>query len=101
MADGRNHRIQIFTAEGNFVAMFGKRGELAWPFGVAIDTSGMVYVSEQDNHRVSVFSSKGQFVTSFGRRGNGLGEFEHPFGLAVDNGVVFVCDSDNNRVQLF
>ena len=101
VADGKNHRIQVFTAEGNFVTWFGKRGELAWPFGVAIDTSGMVYVSEQDNHRISVFSSGGQFVTSFGGKGSGIGEFKHPFGLAVDSGVLFVCDSDNNRVQLF
>ena len=62
----------------------------------------MVYVSEGGKHRVSVFTSEGQFVTSFGRRGKGPGEFERPCGLAVDiSGVVYVCDMENNRVQLF
>ena len=61
-----------------------------------------LYVSEEGNNRVSVFTSEGQLVTSFGRRGKGPGEFDDPRGLAVDNsGVVYVCDSGNNRVQLF
>ena len=95
MADSSNHRIQVFTAEGKFLHMFGRRGrargELDSPVGVAVDTSGMVYVSEEGNHRVSLFTSEGRFVTSFGRRGKKPGEFDCPYGLAVDNsGVVYV-----------
>ncbi len=34
--------------------------------------------------------------------GEGPGEFKDPRGLAVDvSGVVYVCDHDNNRIQLF
>ena len=106
VADSGNNRIQVFTAEGKFLRMFGRRGqdraELAKPRYIAVDTSGMVYVSEDDNDRVSVFTSEGQFVTSFGRKGEGSGEFKSPRGLAVDNsGVVYVCDLHNNRVQVF
>ena len=62
----------------------------------------MVYVSEDNNCRVSVFTTKGQFVTSFGKRGVGPGEFVCPRGLAVDDcGVVYVCDKDNNRCDVF
>ena len=105
VADSCNHRIQVFTADGKFLRVFGCHG-VSWgeldPAGVAIDTSDMVYVSENDNHRVSVFTSDGQFVTSFGRRGNGPGEFARPRGLAVDDcGVVYVCDGGNERVQVF
>ena len=62
-----NHRIQIFTAQGKYVRMFGQRGgcrgELDKPTGIDVD--GIVYVSECDNHRVSLFTSKGQFLMSF------------------------------------
>ena len=38
----------------------------------------------------------------FGHRGSESGEFDHPRGVAVDSsGVVYVCDRDNNRVQVF
>ncbi len=93
-----DHRIQVFTAEGKFLRMFGRhghgRGELNWPFSITIDTSDRIYVGDL-NHRISVFTSEGHFITSFGgNKGEGPGEFKCPRGLA--SGVVFVCDSYNN-----
>ena len=86
--------------------MFGRhgqgKGELCMPRYFAVNTSGMLYVSEEDNHCVSVFTTEGQFVTSFGKKGAGPGEFNCPQGLAVDNnGVVYVCDYMNWRIQAF
>ena len=105
VADANNDRIQVFTAKGKFLHMFrkcGQGGELNCPAGVAIDTSDMVYVSEDAHYRVSVFTSEGLFVMSFGGKGKGPREFMLPYGLAVDGcGVVYVCDADNNRIQLF
>ena len=102
MADTVNHRVQVFTAKGKFIRLFGRhgqgRGELARPRYVAVDTSGMVYVSEVDNHRISVFTTEGQFVISFGLRGVGPGEFDSPQGLAVD---AYVSDGENHRIQVF
>ena len=52
VTDRDNNRIQVFTAEGKFLRMFGQRGqgrgELHSPIGIAIDTSGIVYVSESN-----------------------------------------------------
>ena len=77
MADTGNHRIQVFTAEGKFLRVFGRHGEgkrrLDWPFGVAIDSSDMVYVSDHLNYRVVVLTSEGHFVMTFGRKGEGPG----------------------------
>ena len=105
MADTRNNRIQVFTAKGKFLRMFGKtgggRGELNLPVGVAVDSSDMVYVSEELNSRVSVFTTEGVFVTSLGSKGQKPGQFFYSHGLCVDSGAVYVCDSFNNRVQVF
>ena len=76
------------------------RGELNGPVGIV--TSDNMHVSELENHRISVFTSSGHHVTSFGRKGKGLGQFKFPTDLAVDsNGVVYVCDYNNNSVQIF
>ena len=107
VADSLNHRIQVFSAHGGFLRTFGKygqgRGELNVPYYIALGVSSdRVYISETGNHRVSVFTLEGHFVTSFGRRGVGPGEFDFPCGLAVDDhGVVYVCDGENSRVQVF
>ena len=83
--------------------MFGQhghgRGELNWPAGIAIDTSGIVYVSEGRNSHVSLFTSEGQFATSFGRGGEEPGYFNFPIGLALDSsGVLYVCDGRNKNL---
>ena len=108
VADTRNDRIQVFTAQGEFLNMFGwddQGGDLHRPIGIAVDTAGMVYVSARDElgHRVSVLTSEGQFVTSFERWGQGPArEFACPRGVAVDNsGIVYVCDRNNSCVQVF
>ena len=100
MADSNNHHIQVFTAKGKFLHMFGRHGKgeggLYLPVGVAIDASDMVYVSKDTHQRVSVFTSEGQFVTSFGS------ELACAGGLAVDDcGVVYVCDWSKNCIQMF
>ena len=70
--------------------------------GVAVDSRGMVFVSESKNHRISVFTTEGQFVKSFGQRGTKVGEFNCPRWLAVDDcGVLCVCDRDNCRFQVY
>ena len=41
-------------------------------------------------------------MISFGGEGKGPGEFECPRELAVDDsGVVYVCDMENSRIQIF
>lgn len=106
VADGDNHHVRGFTADGNPTFTFGtlgqEIGELAFPVGIAVDGNGFMYVSERDNLRVSVFTADGRyFVTMFGTKGEGPGEFSEPRGLTVDeHGVVYICD-ENNRIVLF
>ena len=71
-----------------------------WPVGVAVDSRGMVFVSERWNNRISVFTTEGQFVKSFGRHGTKPGEFEYPVWLAVDDYDV-LCVCDDGRAQIF
>ena len=102
VSDDKNHRVQVFTADGKFLRMFGAQGEgkgrLRNPRGVAVDNNKMVYVTDQ-NHHVSVFTSEGQFVSSFGRSGTGKGDFLFPIGVAIEGEEVYVCDTDNDRIQ--
>jgi DNA-binding beta-propeller fold protein YncE len=107
VTDGVNHRIQVFTAEGQFLRKFAMGpgsgdGELYFPTGISIDSEDVVYVSDFNNRRVSVFICEGKFLTSFGTKGSGPGQFDGPRGIAVDrNGVVYISDANNHRLQIF
>ena len=102
VTDYYNNRVQVFTSDGGYLRQLGsKRGELSLPTSICVDSDDLVYVGENGNNRVSVFTIEGEFLKSFGSSGSGPGQFKYPHGLAVGNGVVYVSDYDNNRVQLF
>ncbi len=77
-------------------------GEFLVPFGIAINGTGHVYVTDSDNHRVQIFDAAGAYLGEFGEPGSGDGEFLYPFGIAINGtGHVYVIDFAGDRVQIF
>ena len=108
VVDNGNNRIQKFDNAGNFIILWGNFGaanaNFHNPTGMACDGKGDVWVVDTNNHRVQKFDGKlGGYLMKFGSRGNGEGQFNAPWGIAVDRvrGFVYVVDSANFRVQKF
>lgn len=108
LSDTWNHRIQVFTPDGNFVRMWGTFGQgdkpdSFWgPRALAFDSKGRLYIADTGNKRIAVFNTDGTFVTQFGSAGMELGQFDEPTGLAIDsNDQIYVADTWNQRVQVF
>ena len=108
VVDNGNNRIQKFDNAGNFIILWGNFGSANAnfhnPTGIACDGKGDVWVVDTNNHRVQKFDGKlGGYLMKFGSRGNGEGQFNAPWGIAVDRvrGFVYVVDSANFRVQKF
>jgi hypothetical protein len=54
------------------------------------------------SHNVQKFTSDGTFITRWGTAGTNDGEFQYPFGIAIDAaGDVLVADMLNGRIQKF
>ena len=101
-----NHRVQKFTSDGQFVTKWGSDGggdgQFDTPAGIAVDSSGNVYVVDKYNHRIQKFTSDGQFITKWGSWGSGDGQFIFPSGIAIDSsGYIYVTDTGNHRIQKF
>lgn len=108
VADTWNNRIQKFTADGEFVQMWGYFGQAEtpdafWgPRGLAVDSQDRIYVTDTGNKRVVVFNSDGQYVAQFGSAGFEAGQFSEPVGITIDaSNWVFVADTWNQRMQVF
>ena len=102
IADAENHRIMLFTDEGEFVKVFaGGKGQpvVLMPYDIDITDDGIVYVIEWQENRVACFDLEGRLLGRYGMTGGGIGEFKRPWSIAVDKkGVVWVADTWNTRI---
>jgi len=123
VTDADNNRIRKITPadriEDRVVSTFagsdtegsgngtGTAAQFNHPFGVAVDSSGNVFVGDLDNHRIRRITPAGVVSTLAGTgiRGHadGIGntaQFNDPLGVAVDSsGNVYVADYSNNRIR--
>ena len=107
VTDTWNSRIQKFTAEGDFLTMWGQFGAAEtryhfWgPRGIAVDQDGHVFVTDTGNKRVVIFDSEGNDLAAFGGAGLGVGQFDEPVGISVDDrGQLYIADTWNKRIQI-
>ncbi|MBL7064105.1 MAG: TIGR03663 family protein [Anaerolineae bacterium] len=119
VADSGNHRIQKFTADGEFVAAWGQQSTIETeaglprgfnePWDVAVAFDGTMYVADTWNHRIQELDTEGDPVTAWGLFGQygpddpmGQSAFYGPRGIAIGpGGRVYVTDTGNKRIQVF
>jgi len=105
VTDAMNFRVQIFDASGKFVSAFGRHGDgsgdFSMPKGVASDGEGVIYVVDTLFDNVQLFDEKGEFLLTLGSRGTRQGEFWLPSGISIDGDRLYVCDTYNQRIQIF
>ena len=96
--------VGLQSGEEEYHGDFGKTGdgygEFTWPTGVALDTRGTIYVTDEWLNKVSVWDGNWELVTEWGVVGSGEGEFDGPSGIICDaDDNLLVVDSRNHRVQ--
>ena len=104
--DPRGIRVTIYDLASEYFGTFGESGEddgqMIWPTGVARDTQGRTFVSDEFTNRITVFDVDGDFSHSWGKMGSGAGELDGPSGVAFDRDEnLLVVDHHNHRVQRY
>jgi len=96
------------TAGGGYLDGNGTNARFSYPRGVAVDSTGIVYVSDTGNHVIRRITPSGDVSTLAGLAGtqgsaDGTGSaarFNFPYGLAIDlNDNVIVADSSNHTIR--
>lgn len=107
VTDTFNARVQVFDAEGNWLRMWGKPGNIAGcfmrPKGIAIDRDNHVYVVDAEFNNVQVFDTEGRVLLAFGTRGLDPGTFTLAAGIGIDRKFnrIIVTDQWMPRMQVF
>ncbi|MFT5126576.1 MAG: iron(III) transport system ATP-binding protein [Rhodothermales bacterium] len=104
--DTHYHRVLIFSRTGEILQSFGtlgrEPGEFIYPVSLAESANGDLFICEYgSNDRVQRFTRAGEYVSGFGSFGTGPGQFQRPSGIIWREGLLYVADAVNNRIQVF
>jgi DNA-binding beta-propeller fold protein YncE len=107
VADTHEHRVLVYSPDGELIHQWGREGtgpgEFRYPVGIAVGPNGAVFVSEYGgNDRIQVFDEEGTYLRQWGEYGSEPGQFARPEGIAIAaDGIVYVADAANHRIQVF
>jgi hypothetical protein len=120
VADGGDHTIRKISAGGSVTTLAGSSGQAGsndgtgsgalflYPYAVAVDASGNVYVADSGNNNIRKVTAGGSVSTLAGAAGfagstDGTGTaalFNMPQGITVDStGNVYVADTNNSTIR--
>ncbi len=92
-----NKRIGKVTIDQEFIGDFA-REELVWPMGIAVDSGGNIYCTDEFEKQVKIYDSDGQRVGEW----DGEGKLDRPSGIACDSSDnIYITDAGSGTVQKF
>jgi trimeric autotransporter adhesin len=125
IADTRNNRIRMVTKSTGIITTvagdgsydFSGDGGLAtsarldYPYGIAIDASGNIYIADTYNNRIRMVTKSTGIITTVA--GNGTAGFSGDGGLATSarlnylnvvfvdaSGNIYIADTNNHRIRM-
>lgn len=119
VADSFNHRIRRISPAGNVTTFAGQGtagsangtgtgAQFNYPYGLALNASGTLFVADRQNHTIRVVTAAGVVTTLAGQAGmfgtqdgtGGNARFNEPFDVALDSeGNLYIADQDNNLIR--
>jgi len=111
VSDMFNYRVMKYTnsslASGSLpiigqVVAGGSYNQIGISWGVAVDVTGNVFVSDYENNRVTKWTpgSVTGILVAGGTSGNSSSQLSCPLGIYLDqNLALYIADAGNNRIQ--
>lgn len=104
-----NHEVLVFDTNDRLVKKIGAAGELdgelSYPYGVAKDLKGNLWVADTNNGRVQVFDRNGRYLSKFSGlampRGVAIDSHDRIYVVDVLQHTVFVLDDEGNVLFQF
>lgn len=104
VANTEGNDVEVFDSRGNYQYSFGqngnKPGDMAFPYGIAEDDSGHLFVSDTGERRIQEFTVHGKFVQVIASN-SGPRDIEKPGPLFWHNAKLYASDLEAGKVLVF
>jgi DNA-binding beta-propeller fold protein YncE len=109
VADDKHHRLVVMDFGGRVLKIVGSgqgagANQFSFPFGVAADPKGRIFVADDINQRVLRFGPQPdyKYKARWGSYGTGPGQLAYPRAIASDAaGAIYVTNTGNDRIDVF
>ena len=106
--DGDTRGVQILKCDieseyyGIFASYGSEDGQFIWPTSIAIDSDGLIYVTDEYLNRISIFDQKCQFIKKWDSSNDQNIELTKPAGIAIDSEkFVWIVDNQESNIKRF
>lgn len=99
VSDQGKQCIIVYDYFGNTLNEIG-RGILVSPAGLCTGLNDMLVVADNGLDQLLFFDKNGALVHSCGANGDAIGAFNNPGDVAMQQDILYVADTGNNRVQV-
>ena len=95
--------VQVKERRIDLVGELDLKGEIPQqPNGLAVNSKGLIAVSDHERHCIQIFYKEGKFVRKLGCHGENLGQLDSPAGVTfLNDDEILVADELNHRIQQF
>ena len=99
IADTNNHRVQVFSCNGDYLFMFSEK--MNAPIGICVSHK-KVFVTQLCGNCINKYKLDGKLIKCVGCAGNGEAHIMLSRGLDVSDRTnnIYVCDCGNHRIQI-
>lgn len=96
--------VKIFTSTYSDVGTIPTEAQsfqFTLPSGIAVDSAGNAYIADTGNGRIQVYDAARSYKDTLGKSGS-LGDdvLNAPRGLFIKDGLLYIADTQNNRVKI-
>jgi len=104
----RDNRLYLLSSIGSQVLVYNmdgmpvdavERTEVKSPSAIEVDPDGQIYIADDFDNTIKIYYD-GKLQASYGGSGATPGRFHHITDLYYDQGLLYVADSFNRRVQV-
>ena len=90
--------VQVISMEGQFKYSFGESYQV-FPNAIAVTEDRVVYIADKSDNTIRIYQDA-ELLSVVGGTGSAPGRFRLISGMWINNGLLYVADSMNKRVQV-